>query len=452
MTSHDLIERFSRQAPVAFLVRGLIDFAFAPHFLNSIADAARVTTYTRSIEFVHLVALLTDVVFRVHPSVRAAYRGQDQLHAVAGLKCFYDKLNHVEPAISSSFVRSVADRVEPLVGGCAYAEPLSGLRLRILDGNHLAATQRRLDGLEGVPSPLPGQALALLEHASGLISRVLPWEDAHANERSLIDQVLPWFSAGDCVVADSGFCTEGFFRGLIGRGAYFIVRHHGSVGLHPLKRRKRVGRSDTGEVYEYKARYAKTDLVVRVIEVELDQPTRAGQAVIRVLTNLKKKSALRVADIYLGRRRIETAFQELEAAMRSEVDTLAYPRAALLAFCVAAAVYNLLQVVRAGLEKRRLEDEERELSGTLMSQEVRTYLAGMSMALQGVAGLPNGTWDEARMRQWLQQYQQRLNLKKYAKSRRAEKKPREIPQDIRKDHHGATARILQQRREKSATP
>lgn len=454
MTAQDLIDRFQRQAPVALLIRGLLDFAFDPLFLNSIAAQKQHTTFTRRIEFVHLVALLTDVVFRVHPSVRTAYRNNDRLQAVATLKSFYEKLNHTEPAVAAAYLGAVAARVRPLVGTASATEPLAKLRLRILDGNHLAASQRRLDGLEDVPAPLPGQALVLLEHASGLFSHVLPCEDAHTNERQLQADVLTWFSARDCVVADSSFCTERFLRGVADRQAFFIVRHHGGVGLHRCRQRRYQGRNASGRLAEYRACYAQTGWPVRVVEVELTQPTRDGQTVIRLLTNLpqRRASSRTVADLYLGRRRIETAFQELEAALRSEVDTLAYPRAALFAFCVAAAVYNLLQVVRARLERQRVQQQVGALSGTLLAQEVRSYLAGLSMVLAEVQGMPTGDWDSAQMAGWLRQQERGLNLRKYVKSVRGEKKPRKVPRQVRKDSHGATARILQQRKSATKAP
>lgn len=446
MTTKELAARFAKKAPVAVMIRGLLDFAFAPDFVNPVAEQFRSSTYTRDIEFAHLIALMSDVVFRVHPSVRAAYRHNDQCQAVAGLKCFYEKLQHVEPAVIAGWVAAVADRVAPLVGRPVSAEPVRGFRLRMLDGNHLAPTDRRLDGLEAVPSPLPGQALVVREFASGLLSRLLPCEDAHTNERALLDHVLPWFAAGDCVVADGNFCTEDFLTGRVKRGASFVVRHHGSVGLHPTEDRRHAGPSPTGDIYEYTATYAQTDWVVRVVEVELTTPTQSGQTVIRALTDLTEKQAPVIAAVYLERRTIETAFQELEAGLQSEVSTLAYPRAALFAFGVAVSVYNLLQVVRTTVERQRARRQFQELSGTLMAQEVRSFWAGMSVALDEAPGFPAGDWTAEHMREWLAAWSASMDLTRYAKSVRGPKKPRPLPRDVSKKHHGATHRVLQQRR------
>ena len=449
MTTTEIAERFAKKAPVAVMIRGLLDFAFAPDFVNPIAERFRSSTYTRDIEFAHLIALLSDVVFRVHPSVRAAYRNNDHCRAVAGLKCFYEKLQHVEPAVIAGWVAAVADRVAPLVGHPVSAEPVRGFRLRMLDGNHSAPTDRRSDGLEDVPAPLPGQALVVRDFASGLLSRLLACADAHTNERALLDDVLPWFAAGDCVVADCNFCTEDFLTGRVKRGASFVVRHHGSVGLQMVGERRRAGASPTGEIHEYGAKYAQTDGVVRVVETALTTPTQSGQTIIRVLTDLTQKQAdaMAVASVYLERRTIETAFQELEAGLQSEVSTLAYPRAALFAFGVAVAVYNLLQVVRTTVERQRARGRCQALSGTLMSQEVRSFWAGLGVALDGAPGFPAGDWTAGQMREWLAAWSASMDLTRYAKSVRGPKKPRPLPRHVSKTHHGSTHRVLQRRKE-----
>ena len=44
--------------------------------------------------------------------------------------------------------------------------------------------------------------------------------------------------------------------------------------------------------------------------------------------------------VYLGAGRLETAFQILATALTSEIDTLAYPKAALFGFAVAVVTYT----------------------------------------------------------------------------------------------------------------
>src|SRR5438132_4406129 len=110
-------------------------------------------------------------------------------------------------------VRSVAGRCQGLITelGGACQELLPGYRVRIVDGNHLAATQKRLQVTRGHSAgPLPGQSLAVLDPASLLITDLIPCEDAHTQERALLDQVLALVQEDDVWIEDRNFCTVDF--------------------------------------------------------------------------------------------------------------------------------------------------------------------------------------------------------------------------------------------------
>ncbi|NNF95527.1 MAG: transposase [Halobacteria archaeon] len=68
-----------------------------------------------------------------------------------------------------------------------------------------------------------------------------------------------------------------------------------------------------------------------------------------LLTNLSKTAApaQQIAELYRKRWTIETAFQELEVHLHSEINSLGYPKAALFGFCVALVAYNVLALVKA---------------------------------------------------------------------------------------------------------
>ena len=63
----------------------------------------------------------------------------------------YGKINHVEPRITRELVRKRPSRLEPVVRKLQKRlgrKPLlPGFRTRILDGNHLAATEHRIEEL-----------------------------------------------------------------------------------------------------------------------------------------------------------------------------------------------------------------------------------------------------------------------------------------------------------------
>ena len=133
---------------------------------------------------------------------------------------------------------------------------LRGYRTKIIDGNHLAATEHRIEELRTIGSgPLPGQALVVLEPDRMLVTDVFPCEDGHAQERSLLPQVLPTVEANDLWIADRNFCTTGFLFGIAGRDAAFLIRQHAQT-LHYelLGDRRKIGRCPTGMIYEQKMR------------------------------------------------------------------------------------------------------------------------------------------------------------------------------------------------------
>ena len=73
--------------------------------------------------------------------------------------------------------------------------------------------------------------MALLDAQRGLIVDLVPCEDGHAQERSLLPELLERIRAGIVVVADRNFCTSKFFFGLAARQAFFAIRQHAST-LH----------------------------------------------------------------------------------------------------------------------------------------------------------------------------------------------------------------------------
>ena len=78
------------------------------------------------------------------------------------------------------------------------ATGLPGYRIHVLDGNHLAATERRLAVLRGCAAgPLPGHSLIVLEPEVGLVVQMVACEDGHAQERTLLEPVIAAAGPGD---------------------------------------------------------------------------------------------------------------------------------------------------------------------------------------------------------------------------------------------------------------
>jgi len=165
--------------------------------------------------------------------------------------------------VSAALVRHVGERLVPVLrelGGCP-APRLPGYRMRILDGNHLAATQHRLKALRPLRSrPLPGQALVVYDPQAMVVRDVVPCEDGHAQERALLGQVLPLVRPRDVWVADRSFCTTDFLLGIASRQAFFVLRRHARTAHEePQGERRPCGRGATGEVYEQAIRLRDGD-------------------------------------------------------------------------------------------------------------------------------------------------------------------------------------------------
>ena len=69
----------------------------------------------------------------------------------------------------------------------AIPDLLPGYRIKIIDGNAIAATEHRLKPLRDINSaPLPGQSLVVLDPSLMLAVDVFPCVDGHAQERSSV--------------------------------------------------------------------------------------------------------------------------------------------------------------------------------------------------------------------------------------------------------------------------
>ena len=150
--------------------------------------------------------------------------------------------------------------------------------------------------------------------------------------------------------------------------------------------------------------------------------------------------------MYRRRWTIETAFQELEATLHGEVNTLGYPKAALFAFCVALVAYNVLSTIKAAL--RSVHGEEKvaeEVSGYYVADEIQMTHRGMMIAI------PEDEWvvfhdlPPVELAEVLVSLARSVSLPKLRKHPRGPKKPKPKKQSGAKIKHVATAKILKAR-------
>jgi len=448
-----MVSRFVEGSALPVMVRATMENALSADTLDALFEQTAERQYTRDLLFSDLVNLMASVVSGARTSLHAAYqRTLEDLHV--SVASVYNKLNGLEPKVSAALVRHTSERFQPVIEamGGQLPELLPGYRVKILDGNHLASTERRLKVLrQSKAGPLPGQCLVVLDPSLMQAIEVIPCEDGHAQERSLTEEILSLVHKRDVWLDDRNFCTTRLLFGIDERKAYFVTRQHGtSVRWEELGRQRAKGRIETGDVFEQKVRLTDPEdsertLVVRRITVVLDSPTRDGEREIHVLTNLPVGDApgVNVAGLYRERWTLETMFQEIEAELCSEISTLGYPRAALFAFCVALTAYNVLSVVKAALRAQYgRERVEKEVSNFYLAMELRAAYYGMTIAIPESEWVPFQQMTPAHLGTTLKDMAGSLSLAQYRKHPRGPKKPVPPRTRFRNHSHVATAGLL----------
>lgn len=451
MILSDVFDRFAQDSPLTVMAQGILENALDPTALDQLFEDAAEQQYTKKLLFSSVVDLMSLVVCRIQPAINAAYKDKADTLPVT-IQAVYAKVNHVEPVTSAALVRTNGTRLGAVIDamGGARSPLLPGYYVKLLDGNHLAGTEHRIKELRFMRAgALPGQALVVFDPQRMLAIDVILCEDGHAQERSLLDQVLKIVQPRDLWIEDRNFCTTNFLFGIARRDAFFIVRQHAST-LHWefAGKRRACGRTATGKVFEQTVRITNDDgeiLILRRITVVLDKPTRDGDTEIHLLTNVPAKDARArvIAELYRQRWTIETAFAELEATLNGEINTLGYPKAALFAFCVALVSYNVLSTIKAAL--RSVHGEKvvaKDVSGYYVANEIKRVHDGMMIAIPEDEWVVFHSRTAEEMAAVLVQLAKAVRLPKYQKSTRGPKKPRPAKQSGAKIKHVATSKIL----------
>jgi IS4 transposase len=454
MFANEVLDRFAEQSPASVMVRATMENALTPKVLDEVFESAAQRQRCRELLFSSVVDLLGLVAVGTRKSVNDAYLAEEERFSVS-LAAVYQKLQKVETPVSREMVRATAVRMAEVVRHLGRRPPplLSRYHLRIIDGNHLPATEHRIAELRKTrQGPLPGHCLVILDPDLMLLVDVFPCEDGHAQERSLLPQVLDTVQAGEVWIGDRNFCTTDFLFGIAERQAFVVIRQHAStLSCELVGQRRKIGRCPTGMLSEQSMRLSSRNgetLLVRRITLERDQPTRDGEKEIHILTNLPAQDAAArvVADLYLRRWTVENAFQELGQALHSEIKTLAYPKAALLSFCVALLAYNVISVVKTAMAAIPQGPAREQVSGYYLAGEIAAAYHGMMIAV------PPRVWrrefgdlatsDLARL---LKDLAAQIRPNRFRKNVRGPKKPRPKRISGARDHHISTARVLAKR-------
>jgi IS4 transposase len=447
-----VFEQFINKSPLSVMSRATIEHALTASALDALFKRTAKRGYERELLFSTTVDLMSLVVCGKAHHVQSAYK---QIHerVPVTLKSVYEKLQHIETAVSAELVRHVADRCQGLItalgGECQALLP--GHRVQILDGNHLAATQKRLQVTRGHSAgPLPGQSLAVLDPALMLVTAIILCEDGHTQERALIDQVLPLVQAGDVWIEDRNFCTVDFLLEVAERHAFFVARRHGNMTIETQGAFSPEVETDTGWVSEQAVWICRAEqrvLAARLVRVRLKQATEDGDLEVEILTNRPTASAdaAQVSYLYLKRWKIEGAFHELTMALHCEVATLGYPKAALFAFSVAVVAYNVLAVLKAAMRVVHGEDKvHKEVSGYYVALEWALVYAGMMIALPAEQWEMFGPMSAKKLARYLRDWAGKIDMFRIKKAPPRKPTKNKTKRIKDKSPHLSTARLLEE--------
>jgi Transposase DDE domain len=456
-----ILERFAARSPLTVMAQQTLQHVFAAPVLDAVFDAHAESQYTRELTFSAVVTLMSEVVLKVRPSVRQAYHARQEALGVT-LQAVYDKLAGIDPSVCSALVGTLATRAGGVLAALPDAAPPAwkGYRLRVLDGNHQAATQRRIKKLRGVAAgPRPSFGVVVYDPQHDLPLAFVPCEDAYVQERALAGHFLPLAAAGDCWLGDRNFCTTTILFGWDARGAAFVVREHANAPVRACGPLRHVGTIESGTVYEQDAELLPEDrdheaLVVRRIVVRLTTPTRDGATELVLLTTVPAEvaSACELAELYRTRWTIETAFLRLATLMQTEIAPLGYPRAALLGFAVGLVAYMVVSVLRGALRAAHGAAAIDALSWFAVTEEIEQTMRGLEVAVPEAAWVPSRTATAATLAAALVALAHRVLIVRYLKAptRKRSAATRPTPRTRHKNRpHVSTFRLLNDLPQKS---
>lgn len=440
----EVLARFEKKAPASVMAKLALEQAIAAEWVDQVFEEHRQRQYPRELLFSTIVELMSLVSLGLRPSLHAAARQMDDLPV--SLAALYDKVSRTEPALLRALVVGSAERLTPTIEelGCSAIFP--GWQLRIVDGNHLPSTEKRLGALRRERGAArPGFSVVVYDPDLDQVVDLQPCEDAYASERVSVLPLLENACAGQLWMADRLYCTLPVMEACEEARASFIIRE-------PSKHPRLIQESDWQKPITVEAGTVREQTIEvkggrqwRRVELRLHTPTDSGDTTLLFWSNLPENiTAQQIADLYRRRWSIEGMFQRLESVLESEIESLGSPRAALLGFTSAVLAYNVLSVLKRSVEQahRETQPEGWEASTYHLAVQVRSGYEGMQIALPS-EHLPVHTPPEG-LAQRLLALARNIQPRQVAKSKRGPKvaKPKEWLEGKAANAHVSTDRVL----------
>ena len=234
MNLDDIFDRICKEAPLPSMARIALTHVFQNEAVDEIFRAHASRQYEGDLAFSAVVNLMLPVACRIRPSVNSAFKQYGDSIGVS-VTSVYNKLQGIEPDVTRAIVRETARSMGEVAVEleAGTTGPFPGYATRILDGSHLEASHHRIkETRKSSAAPLPGVGLVVLDPASRRVLDYIPCEDAHAQERSLLPDLIDDLEAGQVWIADRNFCTSAFLWQLEVSRSFFVIRKHATERRH----------------------------------------------------------------------------------------------------------------------------------------------------------------------------------------------------------------------------
>jgi hypothetical protein len=127
-----------------------------------------------------------------------------------------------------------------------------------------------------------------------------------------------------------------------------------------------------------------------------------------------------------------------------EINTLAYPKAALFVFCLALVVANAVAVIKAALRAEHGEEEADEMSGYYLALEIEQTHEGMMVALPPPRWTMFRNMTAEQFADTLREIAAHVDLSLYRKSKRGPKTPPPKRGRYKNGGHVSTHKLLEE--------
>ena len=202
----EVLARFEKKTPASVMAKLILEQAVPAEWVDQVFEEHRQRQYPRELLFSTIVELMSLVPLGLRPSLHAAARQMDDLPVT--LAALYDKVSRTEPALLRALVTGSAERLTPTIEALGCPAILPGWQLRIVDGNHLPSTEKRLGALRRERGAArPGFSVVVYDPDLDQIVDLQPCEDAYASERVSVLPLLARATKGQLWMADRLYCT-----------------------------------------------------------------------------------------------------------------------------------------------------------------------------------------------------------------------------------------------------